>query len=169
MPGPAQDMQPWWKLMGSFPVQWATMTKRVLTPESPALAQKLGAAGGFRCPDCPPDSKLWTATRALQSHRVRMHAYRGLGHAAVDTSVCPVRHRDFDIRLRLLDHLRYRSKRCRGKTLEIESTLPNLAPERRAQLDAEDASLRRTAKAAGRSHLLASFPPFSHEAAERRR
>ena len=106
------------------------------------------------CLDC---GKSFNSYQKLAVHRKVKHGQRDPINALVDSVHCPVCLLFFHDRIRLLNHLKYRSLVCRLNLLALG---PLVSPERSDELDMACRELRRARYAAGLRVHVAIQPVF---------
>ena len=106
------------------------------------------------CGDC---GKCFNSFQKLALHRKVKHGARDPVDLLVDTVFCPVCLLYFHDRIRLLNHLKYRSCICK---LNLLAAGPLISPERAFELDLGCRELRRSRFAAGLRAHAAVVPVF---------
>ena len=106
------------------------------------------------CTDC---GKCFNTYQKLALHKKVKHGLRDPVNALVDDVFCPVCMLFFHDRIRLLNHLKYRSLVCR---MNLLAQGPLISSERADELDVECRVLRRSRYAAGLRAHTALAPVF---------
>ena len=104
---------------------------------------------------CTICGKCFNSFQKLALHKKVKHGYRDPVDRLVDTVWCPICMLYFHDRIRLLNHLKYRSKLCQ---LNLFLSGPLISPERADQLDVDCRELRRSRRAAGLRAHAATAP-----------
>ena len=165
LPDPREDAQPWVTLIAEFPWEWKELVSKyryfsstLITAHRPVPAfQCTGEAPPdshpFPCSLCPAEAtRVFSNTRALNSHQMKVHGLRREARFFVDTGLCPACGHDYITRARALEHVT-RRREC---SVAIHDH-PRLSDERVAQLDASDAALARVARHQGHARPLATI------------
>ena len=90
-------------------------------------------------------------------HRSRKHGYIDPIDSHIDTVHCPVCMLHFDNRIRVLNHIKYRSNIC---NIALKASGAVLTPEETIELNNSQRALRRTRYAAGLRAHAATVPVF---------
>lgn len=138
LPDPSADMRPWESLAPGFPKAWSALIRRGLAAasEDPQL-EAAALASSRACSGLAPVARDPALGASDHDNEGFLCA---CGHVATT---------------RLLHHLEFGARRCRSAF--AAGQLPALSPDAAAAAAATDATLRREARAAGRS--LTSRPP----------
>ena len=107
---------------------------------------------------CPAPHPAFRSSKALETHKRVVHGCRSnMRYYAPGSGICSSCGTNFNSRLRLLAHLvDSRRPKCRDRILQSHS--PKLSEAEVSRLDELDRKLRRDARRAGHTHVLASGP-----------
>ena len=164
MPSPSEHTAEWSGLMAGFPKQWKTIVRKTFSVQYRDVDEGSASTAShgdvplvvdpyyFPCQRC---NRMFRSGRALRTHLYKSHGVSNGARQWAVSSKCAACAIDFQTRLRCIDHLAYRSKKCLDILMQ---TTPPLSDDECAVLDAEDAADRLRLKSAGYGPLKAMKP-----------
>ena len=177
MPDPRDNPLEWEGLVKANPTSWRTCVRKSMRDFGRGAKHFVDTAqgGGFKslgdwsgrpaptpsgdgavfcCRECGCE---FLSNAALKSHAMRKHAYIHPARRFADGSSCSACLKEFTSRVRLLHHLKYKSKRCLCAIMAFKTPIPH---ERRVELDSFDEKERQARHKMGKSACAAEIPVY---------